>query len=145
MMNRRCPYCQELFAPSRYHPDQVVCCREECQRHRRSEYHRQKLNNDPEYRAQCHDSQKQWRELHPDYMSSYRKTHRRRYVGKRPETAGNGRLQLLLELVKNNMALDLKQCAAEVWLICPDVKNTLASAQVVIFDGILYAPPSHEF
>src|SRR5579863_9544085 len=30
-----CPYCRELFTPSRYPPDQVVCSGRECQRQRR--------------------------------------------------------------------------------------------------------------
>ena len=40
-------------------------------------------------------------------------------------------------LVKNNLALDLKHCAAEVWLVGPAahdlVKNNLASCQMFIF------------
>jgi hypothetical protein len=42
MTLRPCPYCQEQFTPSQYHPDQVVCSRPGCQCERRSEYHRQK-------------------------------------------------------------------------------------------------------
>ena len=29
-MSPRCPYCQERFTPSRYHPDQVVCGKPDC-------------------------------------------------------------------------------------------------------------------
>ena len=62
----RCPYCRETFERSHYHPDQAVCSARDCQRLRRAAYHRAKVHNDPSYRAQCRDSQKQWREQHPD-------------------------------------------------------------------------------
>jgi hypothetical protein len=64
----RCPFCQELFTPSRYRPDQTVCSDLICQRRRRSAYHRQKLKDDPLLRAQCRDSQQHWRERHPEYI-----------------------------------------------------------------------------
>ena len=72
----RCPYCRELFVPSRYHSDQVVCSGKECQRRRRTEYRRQKRRNDPAYREQCCDSQEKWRDRHPDYMQKYRRNAR---------------------------------------------------------------------
>jgi hypothetical protein len=47
------------------------------------------------------------------------------------------RVQLL---VKNNVALDLKHCAAEVWLVGPAAgdldKNNLASSQLLIFQPV---------
>ena len=43
----RCPYCRESFEPSRYHPDQIVRNGPTCQRRRRVDYHRQKVDNDP--------------------------------------------------------------------------------------------------
>jgi hypothetical protein len=43
-------------------------------------------------------------------------------------------------LEKNNLALDLKHSAAEVWLVGPRVKNleknNLASGQVFIFQSV---------
>jgi len=43
-------------------------------------------------------------------------------------------------LVKNNLALDLKRSAAEVWLVGPAardlVKNNLASCQMFIFQPL---------
>ena len=40
LMSRRCRYCQRVFQPCRYHPQQLVCSRPDCQRQRRREYHR---------------------------------------------------------------------------------------------------------
>ena len=58
--SRRCPYCQSSFLPSVYRPQQSVCSRPECQRRRRSDYHRRKVAMDPEYFQVVRDSQKQW-------------------------------------------------------------------------------------
>ena len=83
------------------------------------------------------DSRQKWRAAHPGYQKHYRQTHteaaeRNRQLQRRRDhkrRAGN--------LVKNNSALDLKRCAAEVWLVGPGVKdlekNNLASCQLFIF------------
>jgi len=39
MSDRRCPYCQQVFEPAPYHPQQLVCNQPDCQRQRRSNYH----------------------------------------------------------------------------------------------------------
>ena len=70
--SRRCPYCQSSFLPSVYRPRQSVCGRLECQRRRRSDYHRKKLAADPEYFQVVRDSQKQWWEEHPGYQKQHR-------------------------------------------------------------------------
>jgi len=66
-----CTYCRKKFECSRYHPDQQVCSSKECQRRRRTDYHRKKLQDDPVYREQCLDSQRKWRERNPEYMQKY--------------------------------------------------------------------------
>ncbi|MDA2931484.1 hypothetical protein MYX84_16325, partial [Acidobacteria bacterium AH-259-O06] len=72
---QQCPYCQKWFIPSCYRPQQRVCSRGECQRRRRSDYHRQKLVSDPEYRLVCRDSQEKWRARNAGYQKRYRQTH----------------------------------------------------------------------
>lgn len=136
MLPCKCPYCHELFVPSRYHPDQVICSRPACQRHRRTEYHRKKLESDPGYRIQCRDSQGKWRQRNPDYMPSYRRK-QQSVPGLKPPTEP---LNELLRLVKNNVAIDLKQRTAAVWLICSDqdVKNTLASAKMIVIEAVMH-------
>jgi hypothetical protein len=140
MLHRRCPYCKEAFIPSRYHPDQVVCSGPACQRRRRTEYHRQKLREDPAYRSQCRDSQCKWRQEHPDYMRTLRKKPGR--TAARPaSTEAVAFLDRLRKLVKNNVAIDLKHWPTAVWLLCPDtcVKNTLASAEVIVVEAVTHS------
>jgi hypothetical protein len=141
---RRCPYCQRSFLPSLYRPQQEVCSQPECQRRRRTDYHRKKIANDPEYRQVAHDSQQKWRQAHPDYL--------RQYLAQHPEAVERNRQQQQLRdqkrrfrlLEKNNLALDLKRSAVEVWLVDPRVKNleknNLASAQVLIFQPVKQPP-----
>ena len=132
-----CPYCRELFTPSRYHPDQVVCSGRECQRQRRTDYHRQRLKTDPSYCEQCRDSQQQWREQHPEYMRNYRKAHRRQPAETPSQEPSRGLIRLL-ECVKNNLAIDLTSGRARIWLISSDdrVKNILATAELVIVEAL---------
>jgi hypothetical protein len=121
--------------PSRYRPDQVVCSNSDCQRRRRTAYHLQKRRDDPAYRAQCHDSQKQWREEHPEYMRAYRRGHGR----SAPEpTASADAIGRLLDQVKNNVAFDLNSCRASIWLISSDerVKNIVATAELIVIQWL---------
>ena len=52
-----------------------------------------------------------------------------------------GELRLLLESVKNNVALDLKSIDGRAWLVFPSgmalEKNTLASAKIIVLQGIM--------
>jgi len=146
--SRRCRYCQQIFQPSNYCPKQSVCSKPECQRCRKSEYHRQKVQTDSEYAEIVRDSQKKWREAHPEYSKQYRQTHpetvecNRRQQQRRDQ---QGRIQ---NLAKNNLALDLKGSVSEVWFVGPGVKdlakNNLASAKVFIYQPV-GNPPARSY
>jgi ferric-dicitrate binding protein FerR (iron transport regulator) len=131
-----CPFCRETFVPSHYHPDQAVCAAPDCQRLRRAAYHRAKLHDDPSYRAQCRDSQKQWREQHPEYMRAYRKSQTARRPAVPPEQRSD--LVSLLERVKNNVAIDLSACTATILFVGGKqrVKNILASVQLILIEEL---------
>ena len=137
-----CRFCQQSFEPSKFRPDQIVCGRPECQRRRRAEYHRGKIAVDPEYAEIVRDSRRKWREAHPGYQNVYRQSHpdaveRNRQLQRARDAKRRAQL-----LVKNNVALDLKRCDAEAWLVGPVVadleKNNLASCRMLIFHA--FAP-----
>ena len=134
---QRCPYCQQAFLPSVYRPQQRVCSQPPCQRQRRTDYHRQKLERDQEYGQVARDSQKKWRQAHPDYLRQYRAQHPSAVERNRQRQKLRDQRRRIQHLAKNNLALDLKRSAAEVWIVGPRVnnlaKNNLASAQVFIF------------
>lgn len=137
---RRCPHCERVFLPSAYRPQQVVCSQAECQRRRRAEYHRQKLRTDPEYRQVVRDSQKQWWDEHPDYQKQRRQQNPKLVESNRQQQRQRDQKRRVEHLVRNNLALNLKQSASEVWLLGPKVRdldrNTLASAQVLILPSL---------
>jgi hypothetical protein len=75
MGRTRCAACDDLFTPRHNVPDQKYCSKPECQRERRRRWQRQKLKEDPDYRANQAAAQWRWRERHPDYWRRYRQTH----------------------------------------------------------------------
>jgi len=95
------------------------------------------------------DSRKKWRDAHPDYQKTYRKSHEAAADRNRQMQRGRDAKRRAEFLVKNNLALDLKRSAAGVWLIGPAAhdleKNNLASCQMFIFQPVapgLSAPPA---
>jgi hypothetical protein len=137
MREKLCIYCKKEFRPSRYRPDQRVCSESDCQRRRRTVYHRRKLAKDPGYRDQCRDSQKKWREKNPEYTKAYRASRQRTRA---VQSHLVRRLSQLLDLAKNNVAFDLRSLNASVWFVCPNglinEENTLVSAQVIVVETV---------
>ena len=144
IQSRRCPYCQSSFLSSAYRPQQSVCGRPECQRRRRSDYHRKKLATDPEYFQVVRDSQKQWWDEHPGYQKQHRQKNPQVLENNRQGQRQRDQKRRLRRLVRNNLALDLKHSASEVWLLGPKVldldRNNLASAQVLILPSLGHSP-----
>lgn len=75
MPRRCCRFCQQFFEPSKFRPDQGICSHPDCQRRRRNDYHRRKIETDAEYAEGVRDSRRKWRESHPDYQKTYRQLH----------------------------------------------------------------------
>lgn len=146
---RRCPYCQRTFRLSPYRPQQRVCSQPDCQRRRRGDYHRRKIQSDPVYADVVKDSRKIWREEHPGYQQAYWQTHPEAAERNRQQQRRRDRRRRVGDLVKNNVALDLKHSASEIWLVGPEtadlVKNNLAFSEVLVFQRVpepLPAAPS---
>ncbi len=137
---RRCCYCQRLFVPSIYRPQQMVCSQPECQCQRRSDYHRKKLAADAVYRQVVRESQKQWWEEHPGYAKQLRQRNPGAVEANRQRQQQRDQKRRIQRLVRNKVAFDLKHSAAGVWLLGPQVgdldRNNLASAQVLIFQPL---------
>ena len=132
MALRSCRYCQQSFQPSRFRSDQIVCSQADCQRQRRADYHRAKIQSDAEYAEVVRDSQRKWRDANPDYRQSYRQSHPESAEQNRERQRSRDRQRRLLALENN-----LKRSDLEVWLIgsvAGDLeKNNLASSQLLIF------------
>lgn len=148
--SRCCRYCQQIFQPSIYRPQQSVCSQPDCQRRRRSDDHRERMRNDPAYAEDVRTSQKKWSQAHPEYWKQYRRQHPSSVERNRKQQRRRDQKRHVLNLAKNNLALDLKHGAGEVWLLGPGMKdlakNNLAQAKVFIYQPVAAAnganPPS---
>ena len=145
MEQRYCRYCQQQFAPSRFHPEQTACSAEPCQRQRRNQSRNQKLAQDAEYRQVCRDSARKWRANHPGYWKPYRAANPGSVARNRSQQRRRDLQRRLSNLANNHSALDLKSSAAAVWLLGPAVQdlanNNLASAQLFILQDVTRKPP----
>jgi len=137
---RVCPYCHQHFRPCVFRSDQRVCSMPLCQRRRRADGHRAKCESDPEYRQVCRESRQKWRARNPGYQRLYRQAHPDYLEANRRGQQRRDRKRRVNDLVKNNLALDLKALSADVWLVGPElehlVKNNLAISEVMIFQSV---------
>jgi hypothetical protein len=138
----RCCYCQQVFQPSRYRPQQKVCSQAGCQQRRRTEYHRNRIRDDEDYRQVCLDSPRKWRACHPDYWQKYRQSHPQVVERNRQKQRQRDRARRLSHLANNNLVFDLKRSAAEVYLLGPTAEdlanNTLAPRQVFVLETVVH-------
>ena len=144
MLQRACRFCQCPLHPSRFHPEQAVCEAAECQQRRRREYHRHKVAADSVYRQVCNDSSQKWRAENRGYWKQYRQAHPDQAEQNRVLQQTRDQKRRVRNLANNNLALDLKSCAAGVWLFGPAAahlaNNTLATTQVFIVEGLSQRP-----
>ena len=81
-----CKICQREFLPNKYHPNQQVCSRTECQHRRQILNQRRWRIENPEYfkcrgqdafwRDNRHLYSREWRMAHKYYLKKYEKNHR---------------------------------------------------------------------
>ena len=136
----KCLFCNEVFRSSRYHPNQKVCSSESCQRKRKSEAHRKRLQDDPAYREECSRSQRNWREKNTAHLKEYR-TRIRREAEEGLANLHAAERARLMELLKRGSFSSLTRSSAEVWLLCPssigEVEKVLADAKLIILNAEL--------
>jgi hypothetical protein len=148
MEQRCCRLCQRQFEPSRFHLEQTTCSAKPCQQQRRSQNRKRKLARDAEYRQVCRDSARKWRANHAGYWKQYRAAKPDAVERNCTQQRQRDLRRRLAHLANNNSALDLKSCAAGVWLLgtaAHDLaNNNLASAQVFILQGSIRKPPLRE-
>lgn len=90
--------CCEPFTPCPQVPNQKYCSKKECQRARKREWNRKKLESDEDYREARRDAQKNWRKKNPDYWKQYR-ARQKNYVQKnRQQQRTRNRKRQLVDL-----------------------------------------------
>ena len=118
-----CAYCGQKFRPCARHPHQRACSSTKCQRRRRADYHREKVATDSEYREQCRDSRKKWRDRNANHITQYDKDYRARKqaLGSRDADRSHVSYQVrrLAGFLNNDTALDLHLFGENVLLVFP--------------------------
>jgi hypothetical protein len=72
MKEEICINCGRSFIQSPRHKNHNYCKRKKCQRAKKADWQRQKMREDPEYKANQKLSNRKWRESNPDYWKRYR-------------------------------------------------------------------------
>lgn len=75
MAIKQCLACGQSFQPRPQVPLQTYCSAPSCQQHRKRQWHRNKLQTDPDYQENQQRAQQSWIERNPDYWRQYRESH----------------------------------------------------------------------
>jgi len=91
MESKYCVACGQSFLPRPHTPHQTFCSASSCQRTRKQQWQRNKLQVDPDYQENQKRVQKDWLKRNPGYYRQYRASH--------PDYVAQNRLQ---QLKRNN-------------------------------------------
>ncbi len=72
MTKLHCQHCGNGFTPLPQVPNQAYCSSPDCQKQRRSQWQKRKLQSDPDYRENQYRAQKSWSAKNPNYWRKYR-------------------------------------------------------------------------
>jgi len=72
MSSTLCACCGQSFEPRPQVPDQAYCSSPDCQRARKRQWQRAKLQSDSDYRFNQRAAQQAWSQRNPDYWRNYR-------------------------------------------------------------------------
>ncbi len=75
MKSKQCAACGQPFQPCPQVPQQSYCSAPDCQRERRRQWQRLKLQTDPDYQGNQSSAQRGWLDRNPDYWRKYRTSH----------------------------------------------------------------------
>ncbi|RUI13566.1 hypothetical protein IPC443_31505 [Pseudomonas aeruginosa] len=71
-MTRRCACCGKPFQPRPQVPAQAFCSTPDCQRARKRQWQRARLQSDPDYRINQRAAQQAWSQRNPGYWRNHR-------------------------------------------------------------------------
>ncbi|WP_035384469.1 hypothetical protein [Ferriphaselus sp. R-1] len=75
MEYKQCIACGRSFKPRPQIPQQSYCSSPDCQRERRRQWQRHKLQSDPDYQDNQARAQQAWSQRNSDYWREYRASH----------------------------------------------------------------------
>lgn len=75
MKNKQCVACGQPFKPRPQVPHQSYCSAPSCQRDRKRQWQRHKLQTDPDYQDNQARARQAWNQRNPNYSRQYRDSH----------------------------------------------------------------------
>lgn len=122
----RCVHCRRFFVSDRRVKNQRFCGTEVCQRARKNLWQRQKMANDPDYRANQKDCQKSWHKEHPHYWRDYRRGHPEYCRRNRLKQKDRDKKRRLRNLAKMDALKPISFVKAGIYYLVPDMGQPLA-------------------
>ena len=100
-----CCHCGAYFIPDRRQKNPRYCNNPECQHARKAAWQRERMHNDPDYRANQKRCQQDWFKAHPAYWQEYRQKH--------PEqTKRNRELQKVRNRKRQGRDIEVQKCSS---------------------------------
>ena len=100
-----CEHCGLPFERYRNRKDQRYCGKPACQKARKAKWQRENLKNNPTYKAEQKQAQKDWCDKTPEYWKRYRKNHPKSEINNRIRQ----RIRNLKRRSKNQVPKALKE------------------------------------
>ena len=129
----RCAHCNCLFKANARVKNQRYCSEKDCQRARKNLWQKEKMANDPDYKANQRECQKRWRKRNPGYWKKYRDQHpesseRNRILQKNRDSKRRAPSELA-QMDASNSSLNVKPGA---YYLVPLLAQMDASIQKVV-------------
>lgn len=137
MTNKICACCGQPFEPRPQVPDQAYCSSPNCQRARKRQWQRAKLQSDSDYRINQRAAQQEWSQRNQEYWRDYRDA--------RPEYAQRNRDQQragsVAEIAEAE-GMDVTQVrrVMRLTLLAPEVVERLAGSPDAVLEKVMRRP-----
>ncbi|MEI7291783.1 hypothetical protein WCQ02_06505 [Paraburkholderia tropica] len=139
--NHTCAACGAAFTPLVHVPNQRYCSLAACQLARRRAWQHERLQTDPDYRANQAKAQAAWRSRHPDYSRHYRETHPAcRDRNRTMQRARNARRNSQ-PVAKMDASGPFQPLASGFYLLCDALEESIAKMNAwTVHIAVLSAP-----
>jgi len=138
VQKKRCKHCNKIFKPNPRVPNQQYCSDPKCQKARKREWQKRKLEEDEDYRQNQKDAQKRWRQKNPDYWKEYRKKNQE-YTDRNKErqAARNNNRKMNVckseqSIAKMDMKFDLNNVTSGIYKLFPVTSPEIAKMDPII-------------
>lgn len=139
MENKQCPACGQQFLPRPQTPHQSYCSAIGCQRQRKKQWQRNKLQNDPDYLDNQNRAQQAWIDRNPDYWRQYRKSHPKYVERNRALQRGRNRQATASVIAKRAASIPVNSLPPGIYQLSRKSDDPIAKMDVWIVEITVHA------